>query len=79
MERAFDGGAIEIFLRFERGGVAQLVRVPPCHGGCCGFESRLSRHFFYFITVIFHASGITPSTDIAEPEKSLKKQRRRQI
>ena len=29
-----------------RGGVAQLVRVPPCHGGCCGFESRLSRHFF---------------------------------
>ena len=30
----------------ECGGVAQLVRVPPCHGGCCGFESRLSRHFF---------------------------------
>ena len=28
------------------GGVAQLVRVPPCHGGCCGFEPRLSRHFF---------------------------------
>ena len=30
----------------KSGGVAQLVRVPPCHGGCCGFESRLSRHFF---------------------------------
>ena len=29
-----------------RGGVAQLVRVPPCHGGCCGFDPRLSRHFF---------------------------------
>ena len=28
------------------GGVAQLVRVPPCHGGCCGFKSRLSRHYF---------------------------------
>ena len=34
-----------------RGGVAQLVRVPPCHGGCCGFESRLSRHFFASSTV----------------------------
>ena len=26
-----------------------MVRVPPCHGGCCGFKSRLSRHFFVFI------------------------------
>lgn len=26
------------------GGVAQLVRVPDCRSGCCGFESRLSRH-----------------------------------
>ena len=29
------------------GGVAQLVRVPPCHGGCCGFESRQFRHFLF--------------------------------
>ena len=29
------------------GEVAQLVRVPPCHGGCCGFKSRLSRHFYF--------------------------------
>ncbi len=21
-----------------------MVRVPPCHGGCCGFEPRRSRH-----------------------------------
>ena len=28
------------------GGVAQLVRVPDCRSGCCGFESRRSRHFF---------------------------------
>ncbi len=30
------------------GGVAQLVRVPACHAGCRGFESRLSR-FFYLV------------------------------
>ena len=33
-------------ISFGRGGVAQLVRVPPCHGGCCGFDPRLSRHFY---------------------------------
>ena len=26
------------------GPVAQLVRVPPCHGGGRGFESLLGRH-----------------------------------
>ncbi len=31
----------------ENGGVAQLVRVPDCRSGCCGFESRRSRHFFH--------------------------------
>ena len=35
------------FLPHFSGGVAQLVRVPPCHGGCCGFKSRLSRHFYF--------------------------------
>ena len=29
---------------FFFGGVAQLVRVPDCRSGCCGFESRRSRH-----------------------------------
>ena len=24
--------------------IAQLARVPPCHGGCCGFESHCSLH-----------------------------------
>ena len=32
--------------KYDCGVVAQLVRVPPCHGGCCGFESRQFRHFF---------------------------------
>jgi hypothetical protein len=31
-------------------GVAQLVRAPPCHGGGRGFESRLSRQFFQWLS-----------------------------
>ena len=42
-EVAMIASAVRLILS---GGVAQLVRVPPCHGGCCGFESRFSRHFF---------------------------------
>ena len=48
------------------GGVAQLVRVPPCHGGCCGFESRLSRHFF----VIFRSVCLK---DAKKAQKALEK------
>ena len=43
---------------FISGGVAQLVRVPPCHGGCCGFESRLSRHFFLSFGALWAAAGL---------------------
>ena len=56
-----------------RGGVAQLVRVPPCHGGCCGFESRLSRHFLFlnFLLTAFERlrrfSAIPGKSGIAFP------------
>ena len=35
-----------ILINSSLGVVAQLVRVPPCHGGCRGFESRQPRMIF---------------------------------
>ena len=43
-------------MQYCSGIVAQLVRVPPCHGGSCEFESRQSRYFkseFYIYTCIY--------------------------
>lgn len=54
------------------GGVAQLVRAPPCHGGGRGFESRRSRQILFVVLRSFvcdhcHSkchSGISPVTDL---------------
>jgi hypothetical protein len=37
----------------NEGGVAQLVRVPDCRSGGCGFEPRRSRHFLQHTQVPF--------------------------
>ena len=34
--------------------MAQLVSVPPCHGGGCGFESRLDRHLCRCSSMVEH-------------------------
>ncbi len=36
------------------GPMAQLVSVPPCHGGGCGFESRLDRHLCRCSSMVEH-------------------------
>lgn len=37
------GHRFESFRVHVSAGVVQLVRAPPCQGGSCGFEPRLSR------------------------------------
>ena len=41
--RALDGINYHARIPFPIGAVAQLVRVPACRAGCCGFESRPPR------------------------------------
>jgi hypothetical protein len=55
------------------GVVAQLVRVPACHAGGCGFKSRLSRQFFIQCLYLYSMSIYTYIFygDVAQLEEHL--------
>lgn len=56
-------------------GIAQLARVPPCHGGCCGFESHYLLHIPISIKhllgiLILEIITITSQSSFQETNKS---------